>query len=109
MMFKRGSCADELFESMQDAQQEALLEEAQHHDQLVYAAMQALNDAADSFERMGRTARAEEVTAVMVSLADSKDKPKAKKPKDSKSEAAKTFKFLGFKPKDLGLIDDEED
>lgn len=109
MMFKRGSCADELFDSMQEAQQEAILEEVRHQDQLVYAAMQELNDAADSFERMGRTVRAEEVTAVMVSLAELKNKPKTKKINDSRSEAARTFKFLGFKPKDLGLIDDEDD
>jgi hypothetical protein len=71
MIFKQGSCAEELFEGMQNAQQEALLEESQQYDQLVFAAMQALNNAAESFERVGRTARAEEVTAVMISLADS--------------------------------------
>lgn len=103
-MFKQGSCAEELFEGMQNAQQEALVEEAQHQDQLVYAAMQALNDAAESFERAGRTIRAEEVTAVMVSLAEAKkDKPKAR------DDAAEVFKFLGFKPKDVGLADDDED
>lgn len=106
MIFKRGSCAEELFDGMQDAQQQALVEESQQHDQLVFAAMQALNDAAESFERVGRTARAEEVTAVMVSLADSKDKPKAKA-RSSKDDAAETFKFFGFKPKDLGLADDD--
>jgi hypothetical protein len=107
MIFKQGSCAEELFEGMQNAQQEALVEEAQHQDQLVYAAMQALNDAAESFERAGRTIRAEEVTAVMVSLAEpKKDKPKSK---GSKGDAAEVFKFLGFKPKDVGLADDNED
>lgn len=106
MIFKRGSCAEELFDGMQDAQQQALVEESQQHDQLVFAAMQALNDAAESFERVGRTARAEEVTAVMVSLADSTE-PKAKA-KSSKDEAAETFKFFGFKPKDLGLADDDD-
>jgi vacuolar-type H+-ATPase subunit B/Vma2 len=105
MIFKRGSCAEELFDGMQDAQQQALVEESQQHDQLVFAAMQALNNAAESFERVGRTARAEEVTAVMVSLAE--DKPKANT-KSSKDEAADTFKFFGFKPKDLGLADDDD-
>ena len=105
MIFKRGSCAEELFDGMQDAQQQALVEESQQHDQLVFAAMQALNDAAESFERVGRIARAEEVTAVMVSLADAKPKAKVK---SSKDEAAETFKFFGFKPKDLGLADDDD-
>ena len=105
MIFKQGSCAEELFEGMQNAQQEALVEESQQYDQLVFAAMQALNNAAESFERVGRTARAEEVTAVMISLAD--ENPKAKV-KSSKYDAAETFKFFGFKPNDLGLADDED-
>jgi hypothetical protein len=105
MIFKQGSCAEELFEGMQNAKQEALVEESQQYDQLVFAAMQALNNAAESFERVGRTARAEEVTAVMISLADEKPKAKAK---SSKDDAAETFKFFGFKPKDLGLADDED-
>ena len=71
MIFKRGSCAEELFDGMQNAQQQVLVEEDQQHDQLVFAAMQALNSAAESFERVGRVARAEEVTAVIISLADS--------------------------------------
>jgi len=103
MNFKQGSCADELFESMQNAQQEVIVKEAQQHDSLILQAMQALNDAAESFESVGRTARAAEVTAVMVSLSETKAKPKSK----GKSDAAETFKFFGFKPKDLGLADDE--
>jgi hypothetical protein len=105
MIFKQGSCEQELFEGMQEAQQDSLLEESQQHDQLVYAALQALNNAAECFERVGRTARAEEVTAVMVSLADTKqDKPKG----NSKGEVAEVFKYFGFKPKDLGLADDDD-
>lgn len=85
MIFKQGSCEQELFEGMQDAQQNVLIEEAQQHDQLVYAALQELNKAAECFERVGRTARAEEVTVVMVSLADSK--PEQSKVVDSRKEA----------------------
>ncbi|MCK9567740.1 hypothetical protein M0R72_02170 [Candidatus Pacearchaeota archaeon] len=105
MIFKQGSCEQELFDGMQEAQQDSLIEESQQHDQLVYAALEALNNAAECFERVGRTARAEEVTAVMVSLADTK-KDKSKKD-NSKGEAAKVFKYFGFKPKDLGLADDD--
>ncbi len=104
MIFKQGSCEQELFEGMQEAQQEALVEEAQQHDQIIYAALQALNSAAECFERVGRTARAEEVTTVMVSLADSKmDRSKNG---SSKNEAAEVFRYFGFKPNDLGLSDD---
>jgi len=105
MIFKQGSCEQELFDGMQAAQQESLVEETQQHDQVVYAALQALNNAAECFERVGRTARAEEVTAVMVSLADSKTDTSKKG--NSKDEAAKVFKYFGFKPKDLGLADDD--
>ena len=106
MIFKQGSCEQELFEGMQDAQQESLIEEVQQHDQLVYAALQALNNAAECFERVGRTARAEEVTAVMISLADS-TKDNSINRKQSKSEAAEVFKYFGFKPKDLGLAEED--
>jgi hypothetical protein len=109
MIFKQGSCAEELFEEMQNAQQESLIEEVGYNDRLVYAAMCALDDAAKSFERIGRKIRAEEVTAVMVSLAESnKDEPEIKSEGTSKDEAAKVFEFLGFKPEDLGLVDDTD-
>jgi hypothetical protein len=105
MIFKQGSCEQELFDGMQEAQQDSLIEESQHHDQLVYAALQALNNAAECFERVGRTARAEEVTAVMISLASTQqDNPKKD---NSKGAAAEVFKYFGFKPNDLGLADDD--
>ena len=123
MNFKQGSCAEELFESMQNAQQEVLVKEAQQHDNLVVQAMQLLNNAAESFERVGRTARAAEVTAVMMSLADSASgaedsflpefnqkahvmrfysepdyRSNCEKffDNENKKEAARVFEFLGF-------------
>ena len=66
------------------------------------SALQALNNAAECFERVGRTARAAEVTTVMISLADSK---KDSKIINSKKEAAKVVEYFGFKPKDLGLAE----
>jgi hypothetical protein len=96
MIFKQGSCAEELFEGMQNAQQETLLEESQKNEQLIYTAMQELNAAAKSFERIGRTARAEEVTAVMVSLAENNDLTIDQTEDTSMEEAAKVFEFLGL-------------
>lgn len=106
MMFKIASCEEDLFNGMQQAQEEALLAEETKHDQLVLAAMQALNDAAESFERSGRTIRAEEVTAVMVSLADSKQNEISTNKISSKKEAAKVFEFLGYKPEEIGFTKD---
>jgi hypothetical protein len=103
MIFKQGSCEQELFEGMQAAQQEVIIKEDQQHDQLVYAALESLNKAAECFESIGRTARAEEVTTVMISLADSKNNPTQRR--DSKKEAAELFKYFGYKPKDLGLAE----
>lgn len=105
MIFKQGSCEQELFEGMQNAQQEVLVEEVQQHDQLVYAALQELNTAAECFERVGRTARAEEVTTVMVSLADSTQNKS--NTGNSKTEAAEVFRYFGFQPKELGLSEDD--
>jgi hypothetical protein len=103
MIFKQGSCEQELFEGMQQAQQDTLTEEIQQQGQSIYEALQLLNNAAECFERVGRISRAEEVTAVMISLADSKiDKSEKSK---SKNEAAEVFKYFGFKPKDLGLAE----
>jgi predicted RNA-binding protein with PIN domain len=103
MIFKQGSCEQELFEGMQEAQQEVILEEAQQRAQTIYAALELLNNAAECFERVGRKVRAEEVTTVMVSLADSSEQQTLY---NSKKEAADVFEFFGYKPKDLGLADD---
>jgi hypothetical protein len=103
MIFKQGSCEQELFDGMQSAQQESLIEEAQQQDRLVFAAMQALNNAAESFERIGRSARAEEVTAVMVSLADGENNVDVLSKNASNNEVLKVFEFFGFNPNELGF------
>jgi asparagine synthetase B (glutamine-hydrolysing) len=104
MIFKQGSCADELFEGMQAAEQEALAKEDSQYERLVFSALQELNAAAESFERAGRAVRAEEVTSVMVALANGK-KPEKKK---STKEEKKVFRFYGFGAKDLSHADDED-
>jgi hypothetical protein len=93
MIFKQGSCEQELFEGMQNAQQESLIQEVQHQDQLVFAAMQELNNAAEAFERVGRKVRAEEVTAVMVSLAESSDNDIQKLQKPARKRLLKHLSF----------------
>jgi hypothetical protein len=105
MIFKQGSCEEELFEGMQNAQQEAIVAEDQQYERLILAAMEELNAAAECFEKAGRTARAAEVTTVMIALADSKKKTK---PSGKKSEMIKMFKNFGFTPKDLGYASDED-
>jgi hypothetical protein len=85
MIFKQGSCADEVFDGMQSAMQAAIEKEDTHQEQLVYAAMQALNDAAQNFEMGGRSIRAAEVTEVMNSLAEYKEKHLQKEAADLNS------------------------
>lgn len=99
-MWKQGSCAEELFEGMQEAEVEAVEADKRHDETIVVQAMEALKAAAESFERAGRTARAKEVTLVMMSLAKDNKKPTSKK-KSSKDEAKKVMMFFGFKPEDL--------
>lgn len=99
-IWKQGSCAEELFEGMQKAEVDTVEAEERQDEDLVVQAMEALNMAAESFERAGRTARAKEVTFVMMSLAKDNKKPTSKK-KSSKDEAKKVMMFFGFKPEDL--------
>lgn len=101
MIFKQGSCADEVFDGMQSAIQASIEKEDTHQEQLVYAAMQALNEAAQSFEMGGRSIRAAEVTEVMNSLAEYKEQPLQKEAADS--DLVEMFKFLGYEPKEIGL------
>ena len=68
MIFKQASCEEELYESMEKAQLEAVAKEEQREGELFLEAMQELNAAAECFERAGRTSRAKEVTQVMISL-----------------------------------------
>ncbi len=102
--WETGSFEQELMEGMERAQLQSIASEEQHDDALIVRAMEELNAAADSFERAGRTARAKEVTAVMISLAEGDNKPNPKK-KTSKDEARKVFMFFGFGPEDLEGLD----
>lgn len=99
-MWKQGSCTEELFEGMQKAEVDTVEADERQDEKLVVQAMEALNAAAESFERAGRTARAKEVTLVMMSLAEDKKKPTSKK-KSSKDEVKKVLMFFGFTPEDL--------
>ena len=121
MMFKQESCAQELFEGMQKAQDQAVTDEDSKTDRLVMEAMQELEQAALGFERNNRVSRAKEVTAVMMSLAgedvpevlDLQDKDvDDARAKPNKAEAIKVFRFFGFGPEDLKRLNfssDKED
>jgi hypothetical protein len=101
MIFKQGSCADELYDSMDKAQLEAVAKEEQREGELILEAMRELNAAAECFEKAGRTARAKEVTQVMMSLAEDNDDSDEKPKKTSEDEVRKVFMFFGFGPEDL--------
>lgn len=62
MIFKQASCADEIFEAMQNVQNENLIKEASHNDLLVIKAMEELNLAAQYFDKIGQTKQAVEIT-----------------------------------------------
>lgn len=62
MIFKQASCADEIFEEMQNVQNENLVKEASHNDLLVIKAMEELNLAAQYFDKIGQTKQAVEIT-----------------------------------------------
>jgi|SRR5271157_53091 len=117
-VWKQDSVLEEIMQSMESNQLEAIAEEENQESKLILLAMQELNAAAESFENAGRKTRATEVTAIMMSLANEEDRDDAKKmPKpwskqQSKNEAKKTFKMFGFGKKDLndvGFTSDEED
>lgn len=99
-MWKVGSCEQELFEGMKSAEVEAVEKEEMSNDSNFLEALEELNAAAECFERAGKIIRAQEITALMMSLASDK-KPKPKKNVSSKDEAKKVFMFFGFSPKDL--------
>jgi hypothetical protein len=73
MIFKQGSFEQELFEGMQAAEIHSNNQEIQHDDNLVLEALQELNAAAESFESIGLTARASEVTRLIGEIADSRE------------------------------------
>lgn len=101
--WETGSFEQELMEGMENAQFQSIASEEQHEESLIVRAMEELNAAAEKFERAGRTDRAKEVTAVMMSLAED-DKPSPKK-ETSKDEVRKVFMFFGFGPEDLKGLD----
>lgn len=102
MIWKQASVEQELFEGMQKAELDSVSKEEHSQELLILQAMEELDAAAKSFERCGRTERAKEVTAVMMSLAEG-DEPKSKK--SNKDEVKKVFMFFGFSPEDLEGID----
>jgi hypothetical protein len=110
MIWKQGSSEQELFEGMQHAQEAVVVAEDEREAKLILAALEELNAAAESFERAGRVVRAQEVTAVMMSLAKDENRKKSKRDKvSSKDEARKVFMFFGFGPEDLKGLDFSSD
>ena len=72
MIFKQGSCEEELSEGMQ-AKLEAVAEDDVRREKLILEAMQELQAAAEIFEKAGRIVRAREITQIMESLAEDED------------------------------------
>jgi hypothetical protein len=72
-MFKLGSFEQELFEGMQAAETSLNTIEELHDDNLVLAALEELNKAAESFEIIGLEARASEVTKLIGVIVDSRE------------------------------------
>jgi UDP-N-acetylmuramyl pentapeptide synthase len=109
--WNQGSCEDELMQGMQQMQLKKVASEDNRPNQIVIEAMEELNAAAKCFERVGRTARAKEVTAVMLALGENSEevekkvKSPPKKKKTSGSEAKKVLMFFGFSPEDLAGLD----
>lgn len=100
MIFKQQSCESELFEGMQEAQNKSIEKEANYETNLIIRAMEELKFAAENFERAGRTDRAKEVTTVMLSLANNKDKDEEVN-NSSQEEVKNVFMFFGFSPDDF--------
>jgi hypothetical protein len=102
--WETGSFERELMDGMERSQLQSVASEEQRSETLIVRAMEELNAAAESFERCGRTTRAKEVTAVMVSLAEDENEPSPEK-ESSTDEARKVFMFFGFGPEDLEGLD----
>lgn len=107
--WETGSFEQELMDGMEKAQLVAVASDEQREESRIVQAMEELNAAAESFERAGRTARAKEVTSVMVSIAEDGEKQKSKKNTSSKDDAKKVFLFFGFGPDDLEGLDFSSD
>lgn len=108
--WETGSFEQELMTGMENAQLEAVATDEQRENARIVQAMEALNAAAEGFERAGRVTRAQEVTAVMMSLAEDNERKKSKKKNtSSKDEAKKVFMFFGFGPDDLDGLEFSSD
>lgn len=99
------SLEQELMNNMEKAHDEMILAENQNDNNRIIQAMEELNLAANGFERVGKIARASEVTTIMLSLAEEKNRKKSKKIPSSEDEVKKVFMFFGFGPEDLEGLD----
>jgi hypothetical protein len=96
MIFKQASSENELFEGMQQAEEEASIQEEGHTDSLIYEALQNLDLAAKAFEEIGMAKEAQSTTRLMVKIASGK-----RDSNQSIEEAKQVFSFFGFNQSDL--------
>jgi hypothetical protein len=101
MIFKQASCEDELFESMQIVQNQAVIKEDNSQNILIMQAIKELNLAAQSFEKIGSVQRAKETTAIIMSVTENK----LRKTASVKNEF---FEFLGIKYSGVNELGEEE-
>lgn len=71
MIFKIGSFEEELFQGMIEAEQQAEIKEETKLDNLVFAALQELDLAAQQFDNIGKTEVATEITNLIGEVVDS--------------------------------------
>lgn len=71
MIFKVGSFEEELFQGMIEAEQQAEIKEETHFNNLVFAALQELDLAAQQFDSIGKTDIATDVTNLIGEVVDS--------------------------------------
>jgi hypothetical protein len=103
--WETGSFEQELLDGMEKAQLQSIASDEQYENTRIVKAMEELNAAAECFERAGRTIRAKEVTAVMISLAEDNKETESKENNSSEDEVKKVFMFFGFSPEDLKGLD----
>ena len=111
MMWKEGSCENELFENMKKAEIDSYTKEYNQRYEMISLALDELNQAAVLFEEAGNTSRAAEVINLIHSFASEssveeevlEDKNDIKEWNEGKrkSEAKKVFKFFGFNSDDI--------
>jgi hypothetical protein len=71
MIFKLGSFEEELFQGMIEAEQQAEIKEESHIDNLVFAALQELDLAAQQFDNIGKSDIAADVTSLINEIVNS--------------------------------------